>query len=243
MTTVPRTIEHVRQSFDAERSKRYRQREEEIVRSSDTVRHYGTILRELSESLTPGATALDVGCGSGRYFHCLRNVRRLVGIDLSPDMLEQARAPVCADEMTVADIELLCDDVQALPLPEAAFDLIYSIGVYGEYSPLDDLLLRRLASLLKPGAVLFITAVDSHSRVSGPESGQPSLPRKLLRKAFPLLPGKARERINRLLSPHYLSRVEMQAVFERSPFRSFAIEPYRHVSGWPGTHWDCRAIC
>src|SRR4029453_11155404 len=52
------------------------------------------IIRELSSSFLHATNVLDLGCGTGRYFHCIKNARCLVGVDASWHMLEQAKAPV-----------------------------------------------------------------------------------------------------------------------------------------------------
>jgi ubiquinone/menaquinone biosynthesis C-methylase UbiE len=48
--------------------------------------------------LRPGDTVLDIGCGTGLTFHLLEarigQRGRLVGIDLSPEMLDRARERV-----------------------------------------------------------------------------------------------------------------------------------------------------
>ena len=54
---------------------------------------YGGALAEVCAGKS-GLRVLDLGCGTGRYFHCLNNISCLVGIDISPDMLEVA-ARVC----------------------------------------------------------------------------------------------------------------------------------------------------
>ena len=45
--------------------------------------------------------ALDLGCGTGRYFCALRGVRTLVGLDASAAMLERARHPMHEDQITI----------------------------------------------------------------------------------------------------------------------------------------------
>lgn len=227
--------------FDARWSREYRRGDEAVVAGSDSFRHYGGILEGLCPPEGPPIDVLDVGCGTGRHFHRLRNLRRLVGIDVSPHMIEQARSPVRASDISAASIELLAGDVSELPLVEASFDLIYSVGVYGEYAPFDDALLSRLRQLLRPGGRLFITAVDSASRVSEPESQSPSLPRRVVRKFFPFLPSGLRRLLNRRLSPHYVSREGAQAVLERAGLEAIEITQYEHLSGWRGVHFDCRA--
>ena len=227
--------------FDARWSREYRRGDDAVVSGSDSFRHYSGILESLCTAEAAPIDVLDVGCGTGRHFHRLRNVRRLVGIDISPHMIEQARAPVRASEISATSIELFAGDLFSLPLGEEAFDLVYSVGVYGEYAPFDDALLKRLRQLLRPGGRLFITAVDSASRVSEPENQAPSLPRRVVRKLFPSLPAGLRRALNRRLSPHYVSRMQAEAVLARAGLESIEIAEYQHVSGWRGVHFDCRA--
>lgn len=227
--------------FDERWSREYRRGDEAVVSGSGSFRHYGGILESLCPTAGPPIDVLDVGCGTGRHFHRLRNVRRLVGIDISPHMIEQARSPVRASEITASSIELFAGDLFSLPLPEQAFDLVYSVGVYGEYAPFDDALLRRLRQLLRPGGRLFITAVDSASRVSEPEHDAPSLPRRVARKLFPALPATLRRALNNRLSPHYVSRKQLDGVLARAGLESIEVAEYAHVTGWRGVHFDCRA--
>ena len=228
--------------FDSSWSRKYRSGDEDVIVRSDSFRHYSDILASLCPSGDRRIDVLDVGCGTGRHFHRLRNVRRLVGIDLSPHMIEQARRPVRASEVTAESVELIAGDVFSAPLADGSFDLVYSIGVYGEYAPFDDALLQRLCRLMRPGGRLFITAVDSASRVSEPENATPSLPRRAVRKLFPLLPARLRRALNRRLSPHYASRAQVEAVLGRSGLDGIEVTAYPHVSGWRGVHFDCLAI-
>jgi SAM-dependent methyltransferase len=156
-------------------------------------------------------------------------------------MLEQAKDPINAAQMDVQSVELLCGDVLTMDLAAGGFDLIYSIGVLGEYSPLDQRIVRRLHDLLAPQGVLFVTAVDSGSRVSEPENAAPSFGRRLARKLFPTLPNRLRQLLNRRLSPHYISHRELKSVFRSAGFADVTLEKYVHTSGWLGTHWDCLA--
>ena len=68
---------------------------------------------------------IDIGCGTGLCGPLLRNIsNRLVGVDLSPGMLEKAREKNAYDEIICADL------VETLQSYEDAFDLVISTGVF-----------------------------------------------------------------------------------------------------------------
>jgi len=228
------------QAFDASWSKQYREGDALAI-THGSRQHYGDLLRKLSGAFGRPIDVLDVGCGTGRYFHCLRNVRRLVGVDISRDMLEQALEPVHGSELQVEQLELLCGDIYSLELPAGGFDLIYSIGVLAEYSPLTAALLEKLTALLAPRGRLLLTAVDIHSRLQQPEDERLGPALRVVRKIFPALPRAARRVCNRALGSHYLTERQLGALFRNPRFASFALAPYRHSSGWQGVHWDCLA--
>lgn len=240
MTTIHDYRKDVPESFNARRAVDYRRLDEAAITGQPSYQHYAHELQTLTQSFGRPIDVLDVGCGSGRFFHCLRSVRRLVGIDLSPAMLDQARHPVRADQISALSTELVCGDVTSLAL-SPQFDFIYSIGVLGEYSPFDSAVLGRLTTLLAPGGAIFLTVVESASRISEPESGQLSLRRRAARKLFPLLPRFLRATINSRLSPFYLGLRQAERIFGSSSLERISITPYAHQSGWRGTHLDCKA--
>ena len=127
-------LDRVRQAFDAEWSRIYREQMDTLVagNKSGSYRHYGAIVEQLSSSFGRPIVALDLGCGTGRHINLLKNVERLVAIDLSEHMIEQARNPIFAEKITVGTIEYLVGDVYSTELRESTFDLIYCIGVVGE---------------------------------------------------------------------------------------------------------------
>jgi SAM-dependent methyltransferase len=234
-------LDRVRQAFDANWSRIYRDEMDTLVAAnkSGSYRHFGGIVEQLSSSFGRPIVALDLGCGTGRHFNLLRNVERLVAIDLSEHMVEQARNPIFADKITVGSIEYLVGDIYSGALTEATFDLIYCIGVVGEYVPVDAVFLRRLYALLRPGGLAFFTATDSRSRVSVPENARPSFVRRALCKGFPLLPARARELLNLYFSPSYTTPARMENLLRASPFFRHSLVPYVHTSGWRGTSLQC----
>jgi SAM-dependent methyltransferase len=70
-------------------------------------------------------TVLDVGCGNGRYLRWIQTSRptsRVVGIDISPDMLEHARRDTGCRLVAVAD-------AQTLPCRGGTFDAALAMHV------------------------------------------------------------------------------------------------------------------
>ena len=72
--------------------------------------------------LKPGGVALDVACGTGKLTAALAEVvgptGRVVGVDLSPGMLDQARRAFAG----VPGVEFLLGNALALPVADASFD-------------------------------------------------------------------------------------------------------------------------
>lgn len=97
---------------------------------------------------TGAASVLDVGCGSGRYIGPLveAGAKRIVGIDLSTEMLELAR--VLADQITGARVDFILGDFADWPGGEE-FDLIVAMGFFDYVHDPAALLKRMRARCLK----------------------------------------------------------------------------------------------
>lgn len=101
--------------------------------------------------LHAGATVLDVGCGTGLSFAPLREGigphGRIVGIELSPDMLAKARERIAREHW--AQVQLVCAPAASAAIPvradAALFHLTHDIIR-------DDAALANVLSHLKPGA-------------------------------------------------------------------------------------------
>jgi ubiquinone/menaquinone biosynthesis C-methylase UbiE len=101
-----------------------------------------------------GRSLLEVGCGTGLV---LERVARFAGnaqgIDLSPGMLERARARGLAVQEA---------DATALPFPDATFDVAYSFKVLAHVLQVDRAL-AEMARVVRPGGhVIF----DVYNRTS-----------------------------------------------------------------------------
>lgn len=102
-----------------------------------------------------GETVLDLGCGAGfDVFVAAFTVGpsgRVIGVDISPEMLtvaERGRA-----EVGLPNVELRQADVEALPFPDATFDVALSNGVLN-LIPDKPAALREVFRVLKPGGRL-----------------------------------------------------------------------------------------
>ncbi len=96
--------------------------------------------------------ALDVCCGTGAAMRLLRPIcrRRVVGIDFSPGMLEQARQKLASAEGT-AKVELVEADVLRMTFREE-FDVVTCFGALGDILPEDQTtFLRGIHRALKRG--------------------------------------------------------------------------------------------
>jgi ubiquinone/menaquinone biosynthesis C-methylase UbiE len=110
---------------------------------------FGEALAEYAQ-LRPDERVLDVGCGAGAALApAARIARDVVGIDISPGMLERARA-------VVPEAELIVGDVRRLPFGDDSFDVVLSaLVVFFLEDPVAGL--REWARVLKPGGRLVMS--------------------------------------------------------------------------------------
>lgn len=126
------------------------------------------ILLDLAGMVMPGRAALsilDLGCGTGLAGAVFKPLAaRLDGVDLSPAMIEKARARAIYDHLTVTDLET------ALSMPGIEYDLILAADtlVYlGDLKPVFDAAPARLAA---DGYVLFtVEKADGDGFELGPK--------------------------------------------------------------------------
>jgi demethylmenaquinone methyltransferase/2-methoxy-6-polyprenyl-1,4-benzoquinol methylase len=117
-----------------------------------------------------GMDILDVACGTGVMFdyYLRRQVRSVMGIDISPEMAKIAEGKY-ADEPKV---QVICGDVE-----EYAFDRKFDrIVVYNAFPhfPYPKRLIKILAGLLKEGGRLTVAHGMSREAIDGHHSGAAS---------------------------------------------------------------------
>lgn len=203
--------ERVKASYDKEYSIDYR-KSDELVIKSDIFSQYDALLKSVCKKFIKKIDVLDIGCGTGRYFHRLENVNKLTGIDISESMIECARSPVKAELITY-EIELMVGNVFDMSFESESFDLIYSIGVFGEHSPFDAFICDKLYTWLRTEGILLFTTVDSSSKQKG-------LKRRI---AESILPFWAQKILNEKRGYFYMQTEELKRIMVKSPFKEFEL--------------------
>jgi phosphatidylethanolamine/phosphatidyl-N-methylethanolamine N-methyltransferase len=109
---------------------------------------------------------LEVGVGTGLSLADYKSDLEIVGIDLSPDMLEKARERVANDRLThVTGLHEM--DASALNFPDASFDTVVAMYVM-TVVPDPEKVMRELARVTKPGGeVILVNHFSQEEGVRG----------------------------------------------------------------------------
>ncbi|HEY1456363.1 MAG TPA: methyltransferase domain-containing protein [Candidatus Dormibacteraeota bacterium] len=98
----------------------------------------------------PGDLALDVATGTGNTAFALApHVRRVVGLDVTREMLDQARR--IAGERNLENTGWVIGDAGSLPFADATFDL-YTVRAAPHHFPDVDLFMSEALRVIKPGS-------------------------------------------------------------------------------------------
>ena len=119
-------------------------------------------------SLAPGETVLDLGSGAG--FDCFLAAERVgyqgrvIGVDMTPEMLERARAN--AQKGGFANVEFRLGEIEALPISDGTVDAVISNCVLN-LSADRPRVLAEVMRVLKPGGRVMVSDLVSVRPVPG----------------------------------------------------------------------------
>jgi ubiquinone/menaquinone biosynthesis C-methylase UbiE len=136
-------------------------------------RYGDRVERFLAESVRPGGRVLDVGCGTGLLTRELEPSVQVVGVDLSPEMLELARQGRPSGTWRVHSYH------QPFPEDLGRFDVALVIGCLDFCDNLRQVL-EYLTATLKPGGRMLFTVLERRAGLDGHE-----VPRRQVRTAGP----------------------------------------------------------
>jgi SAM-dependent methyltransferase len=139
-----------------------------IADRGDRIRVEQTWLDRFTALLAPGASILDIGCGSGAPIaqHLIERGFAVSGVDSSPTLIAQCRARFPDRHWQVADMRALAlgKTFQGL----LAWDSFFHLGHADQ---------RRMFPIFKqhatPGAALMFSSGPSHGEAIGDYRGEP----------------------------------------------------------------------
>jgi ubiquinone/menaquinone biosynthesis C-methylase UbiE len=102
-------------------------------------------------NLQPGIKVLDVACGTGNLaLPAARAGATVTGVDIAPNLVEQARANAAREGLNVQFDE---GDAEALPYDDASFDAV--VTMFGAmFAPRPDLAAAELKRVCRPGGFI-----------------------------------------------------------------------------------------
>jgi predicted TPR repeat methyltransferase len=104
-----------------------------------------------------GLDVLDLGCGTGLGGMVFRDIaRRLVGVDLSPKMVNKAKKRNIYDELMVGDV------LAPVSAPGATFDLIIAVDVFIYIGDLSRVFAAAKTALRPGGLFAFSTEAEDN---------------------------------------------------------------------------------
>jgi len=129
----------------------------------EKARHSG-FAKWLDQAISPFATVLEVGCGTGQMTNFLSMVstRTLIGVDMSIASLTLGQTFACEHEL--ANAHFLQGNIFALPLKEQSVDILICSGVL-HHTPSPKEGYRELLKRVKPGGIIIIGLYNRYARI------------------------------------------------------------------------------
>jgi SAM-dependent methyltransferase len=118
--------------------------------------------------ITLGSVVVDLGSGAG--VDCFLAARRtgetgrVIGVDMTPEMIERARQSAAEGEW--ANVEFRLGEIEALPVADGMADLVISNCVVN-LSPDKQAVFREASRVLRPGGELVLTDILASDELPG----------------------------------------------------------------------------
>jgi SAM-dependent methyltransferase len=104
----------------------------------------------------------DVGCGTGSLtFELARFARKVIGVDLSQEMLRRARE--LAKEKRLANVDLRLGDASKLPIPTDSVDAAFCVMVL-HFLPNPQKAIAELCRIVRPGGSIVLVDLVQHKQ-------------------------------------------------------------------------------
>jgi SAM-dependent methyltransferase len=112
--------------------------------------------------IKPGSRVLDVACGTGNTaLPAARTGASVTGVDIAPNLLEQARKRAAAEGLEIRFEE---GDAEDLPYSDQSFDVV--LTMFGAmFAPRPDVVAAELVRVCKPGGLIAMANWTSESFV------------------------------------------------------------------------------
>ena len=187
-------------------------------------------------SVVPGETVVDLGSGAG--FDCFLAAERVgprgrvIGVDMTPEMVERARANAAKGGFT--NVEFRLGEIEALPVPDGVVDLVISNCVLNLSGDRPRVLAEVMRVLMPGGRLMISDLVSEHAPpdfiAASKESLVGCLPVQVAEYQADLAAAGFAEVIvepgRRYPSEHILSDPRVQQVIQREPWREGEVRDF-----------------
>ncbi|MFT4027146.1 MAG: methyltransferase domain-containing protein [Novosphingobium sp.] len=113
----------------------------------------------------PDDSVLDVACGPGRLSLDLApHVRSVTGLDLTPGMLDQARAALAASGL--GNVDFVHGDALAMPFADGSFSIVVSSAAFHHFEA-PARVLAEMVRVCRPGGRVVISDVTPEAGKTG----------------------------------------------------------------------------
>ena len=138
----------------------YLMEDDDEARRLDLKTDRSSVLRQaLWAGMGPDMRVADVGCGSGKTSHFLRELvghrGEVVGLDASQARIEHAKARYGAE-----GVNFICRDFNRYLADVGSFDFIWVRFVLEYHKSQSPQIVANLTHLLRPGGILFLADLD-----------------------------------------------------------------------------------